>query len=183
VVSDMQKKYQQQILQMKRRVATRKGKLPVVLFILFFSVMTVSSVNAAGTNTLTVAATIISKNVCKFKSGATTLNFGALDPGGTTDVSKSATMQFICNGSSSVAAFVFTSNDGLYETGPGANRMINTTVSTEYLPYTLALSPQSGTVPKGVTQTLTVTGTVASPNYRSAYVGNYSDTVVISLNP
>jgi len=179
----MQKKYQRLILEMKRGAPTCKGKLSVVLFILFLSVLTVPSANAAGTNTLTVAATIISKNVCKFKSGAATLNFGALDPGGTTDVSTSTTMQFVCNGSSSVAAFVFTSNDGLYETGPGANRMINTTVSTEYLPYTLALSPQSGTVPKGVTTTLTITGTVTSPNYRSAYAGNYSDTVVISLNP
>jgi hypothetical protein len=178
----MRKKYNQ-ILNVNVGERICREKYFVISFILFLTVITASFAQAAGTNILTVAARVLSKDVCSFRSGATNLNFGAIDSAGTSDISKTATMRFVCNGSSANAAFAFTSNDGLYETGPGANRMRNSAVTTEYLPYTLALSPQSGTIPRGVNQTLTITGTVTSTNYRSAYVGNYRDTVVISLNP
>jgi hypothetical protein len=178
----MRKKYQQVLFENGKRNIC-KWKLSVVLPVLFLTVTGVPSANAAGTNTLTVGATVISKSNCRFSSGATTLAFGAIDPAGTTDISKTATMRFVCNGSSPMATFAFTSNDGRYETGPGQNRMRNNAVHTEFLPYTISLSPQSGTIPRGVNQILTITGTVTSLNYQSAYVGNYRDTVVISLNP
>lgn len=154
----------------------------VAFLLLFLTAIGIPPV-AGDTNTLTVGATVISKNICKFKSGAAILNFGALDPGNTTDIMRTATMQFVCNGSAPLATFAVATDDGLYETGPGANRMRNSTVTTEYLPYSLALSPASGTISKGVEQTLTVTGTVTSSNYRDAYVGSYADTVIISLTP
>jgi len=163
----------------------RRGNLSVVLCLLLLKVMCAAYAQAAGSNTLAVAATVISKNECKFNSKAKTetLDFGSIDPAWTADVTKTTTVQFVCNGSSTNATFVFTSDDGLNKTGPGANRMQHATVTTEYLPYSLSLSPKSATVPKGVDQTLTITGTVSSLNYRSAYAGAYSDTVVISLSP
>jgi spore coat protein U-like protein len=153
-----------------------------VFFLLLLTFASGIPIADAGTGTLTVGATVISKNNCKFRSGPATVNFGALDPGNTTDITQTASMQFRCNGSAPMATFAFSTDDGLYETGPGANRMKHAT-ETEYLPYSLSLSPVSGTVPKGVEQTLTISGTVTSSNYRSAYAGNYRDTVVISITP
>jgi hypothetical protein len=137
----------------------------------------------AASNTLVVGATVVSKSNCKFNSRTSALNFGVLDPGSTTDVEKSTSVEYVCHGSAPIATYAISADDGLHESVPGANRMRNTAVTTEYLPYALSLTPTSGTVLKNETQTLTITGTVTSQNYRSAYTGNYVDTVVISLTP
>jgi spore coat protein U-like protein len=160
-----------------------KKKAVVPFLLVFLTIMLTSVTHASGTNTLSVTATVLSKNICKFNTVNAALNFGALDPGNSTDVTQSTSVQFVCNGSAPIAAFAFTTNDGLYETGPGANRMRHTTVTTAFLPYTLSLSPTNGTVPKGVNQTLTIDGKVSALNYQPALAGNYADTVVISLNP
>jgi spore coat protein U-like protein len=169
---------------MKREGALQKNRLVVLssLF-LFLSIIGAPVARAVGVNTLTVTASVLSKNKCKFNTATALLDFGALDPANTVDVTKTTSLQFVCNGSAPIATFAFTSDDGLYETGPGANRMRHSTVTTEYLPYALSLSPATGTAPKGVNQTLTITGQVNALDYRPALVGNYADTVVISLNP
>lgn len=138
---------------------------------------------AAGTNTLSVTATVLSKNICMFSTASSTLNFGSLDPATPVDVTVSTTFDFRCMGSNPIASYVISDDDGLYETAPNANRMRHTTVFTEYLPYNLTLSPTSGTIPKGVWTSLTVTGTVFGVDYQNAYVGSYADTVVISIVP
>jgi hypothetical protein len=61
--------------------------------------------------------------------------------------------------------------------------MRHTTITTEYLPYSLTLNPTSGTVPKNTDQTLTITGKVKGVDYQDALAGSYSDTVVISIAP
>jgi hypothetical protein len=154
----------------------------VTCLLIFLMFINVSFANAAS-NTLVVGATILSKSNCKFKSAASALNFGALDPGNTTDAVKTTSVDYVCHGSAPMATFAISTDDGLHNSGPGANRMRNTAVADEYLPYALSLSPTSGTVPKNETRTLTITGTVTSQNYRSAYAGGYADTVVISLTP
>lgn len=138
---------------------------------------------AAGSNTLSVTAAVLSKSICKFKSATSTLNFGALDPSSSVNVSSSATVIFVCNGSAPNATFFISEDYGLYKTGPGANRMRHATVLTEFLPYSLTLNPTSATVPKGVNQTLTVSGTVTAANYQNALMGNFADTVIITLTP
>jgi len=158
-------------------------RLRIVPCLLLFLLVISIPVAGAASNTLTVGATIISKSNCKFNSAGSALNFGALDPGNTTDVVKSTSVEYVCHGSAPMATYAISSDDGLHESGPGANRMINTTVPNEYLPYSLSLSPTSGTVLKNETRTLTITGTVTSQSYRSATAGNYADTVVISLTP
>jgi len=154
----------------------------VPCLLVFLLILDMPVANAAS-NTLVVGATILSKSNCKFKSAASALNFGALDPGNTTDAVKTTFVDYVCHGSAPMATFAISTDDGLHKSGPGANRMRNTAVPTEYLPYALLLSPTSGTVPKNETRTLTITGTVTSQNYRSAYTGAYTDTVVISLTP
>jgi len=155
----------------------------IVMYLLICHLIISITVADAASNTLTVGATVISKSNCKFKSATSALNFGALDPGNTTDAVDTTSVNFVCHGSAPMATYAISTDDGLHETSPGANRMRNTAVPTEYLPYSLSLTPTSGTVAKNAIQTLTITGTVTSQNYRSAYAGDYADTVVISLTP
>ena len=113
------------------------------------------------------------------------LNFGNLDPSNPVDVTTTTSVLFRC-----FRWFVFPvtffigDDDGLYETGPNANRMRHTSVTTEYLPYNFTLNPQSGTVTGNwANHTLTITGTVRGVDYQDATMGNYSDRVVISIEP
>lgn len=86
-------------------------------------------------------------------------------------------------GSAPVATYSITDDDGLFETGADANRMRHAALPAEFLPYEMLLSPASGSVPKGVWTPLTITGIVRSTDFRNAFAGNYSDSVVISINP
>jgi spore coat protein U-like protein len=64
--------------------------------------------------------------------------------------------------------------------------MRNTTQPSEYLPYILDLDPASGTISflgGWFGQTLKITGTVRANDYQKAYVGNYRDTVRITIVP
>lgn len=139
----------------------------------------------AGDNAaVAVTATVLSKSNCKFRPPKTAaLNFGILDPANPVDKNASASIIFSCAGSAPTATFFITDDDGLYESGPNANRMRHTTIITEYLPYSFILSPTSGTVPKNSDQTLTITGTVLGVDYQDAYAGVYSDTVTIVIVP
>lgn len=140
----------------------------------------------SATGTLTVTATVLSRNNCRFtgiNAAASTLNFGNLDPSNPVDITATTTIRFRCRGSSRIATFFISDNDGLYETGPGANRMRHTVVLTEYLPYSLNLNPITASVPRNTNQTLTITGTVRGVDYQNAYVGSYSDTVIITIVP
>jgi spore coat protein U-like protein len=111
------------------------------------------------------------------------LNFGALDPIRPVDVATSTAVGFVCRGSAPIATFAITENGGLYSAGPGTNRMRHATVLSEYLPYRLALEPDSGTVPKNARQTLTITGTLRGADYSGSSAGSYADTVVVDILP
>ena len=140
---------------------------------------------AQGTATLSVSAVVLSKNQCKFDNPPrATLAFGNLDPAATTDATASvATLSFVCRGSSPIATYSVTQDGGLHSTGgPNGNRMKHVTAN-EYLPYTLTLTPAAGSAPRNVRVNLTVTGTVLLTNFRSALVGDYNDTVVLTVNP
>jgi hypothetical protein len=138
---------------------------------------------AADNKVISVSAVVLSKSQCKFDSKTATLNLGNLDPASPSDKSISTSMTFQCKGSAPIATFSITDDDGLYELGPNAHRMRHTTVTSEYLPYSLTLSPGSGTVPRNTTQTLMITATVMGDDYQDALAGNYSDIVVLSINP
>ncbi len=140
-------------------------------------------VDAADTDIVTVNATVLSKSNCKFNSAAAAIPFGNLDPANPADKTVNTTITFRCAGSSPMATFFISDDDGSYETGPNANRMRHTTLSSEHIPYTFSLNPTSGTVPKNSVQTLTISGTVNGIDYQDAVTGNYSDRVIITLAP
>ena len=131
---------------------------------------------------LLVQATVLSKSQCKFDTKTSSLDFGVLDPSVPADVSASASVGFVCRGSAPVAAFLFTDDGGRYPSGPGARRMRHA-ASPEYLPYDLAFTPASGTVPKNVHRTLAISGTVRWSDFRGASAGAYADSVVVSILP
>jgi hypothetical protein len=173
-----------------RIVSGLKGnKWSFQLKIISVSIVTLSIFMVAGigyasdSNVVSVTATVLSKSQCKFNSKTSNLNFGNLDPANPIDKTTSTSITFRCGGSAPNATFSITDDDGLYETGPDANRMRHTTITTEYLPYSLTLNPTSGTVPKNTDQTLTITGKVKGVDYQDALAGSYSDTVVISIAP
>ncbi len=156
----------------------------LISFMAFFLVIAFSQIaDASDTGVVTVSATILSKNQCKFSSASAALAFGILDPANPVDKTVSTSVNFRCMGSSPTATFFITDDDGLHEISPNANRMRHTTIGTEYLPYTFTLNPTSGTVPKNTVQILTISGLVNGTDYQDAAVGNYSDTVIITLEP
>ena len=134
------------------------------------------------TGTLAVTATVLSKSNCKFDTKTSTLNFGALDPAVASDVNATASVDYVCRGSAPVAAFLFTDDNGQNPSGPGARRMRHA-AAPEFLPYGLAFSPASGTVPKNVHRTLTLSGTVRWADFRGAMAGAYTDSVIVSILP
>ena len=155
------------------------------IFCLSFSVLLLTGVAfASDSGILTVTATVISRGNCRFNSSTATLNFGSLDPANSVDQNTTTTINFSCKGNGNAPiTYSVTDNDGLYKTGPDAPRMRHSTQVSEYLPYTLSCNPSSGSVPKNTDQNLTVSGTVRSTDYQKAYAGDYSDTVILSINP
>lgn len=115
------------------------------------------------------------------------MSFGTLNQANPVDVNVSAIMTFVCKGGPPAdypAAYTITHDSGMYETGPGFNRMMNGAVApVEYLPYTLALNPTGGFANKNVLYNLTVIGTVKGIDYQDLSAGLYSDTVVITILP
>jgi len=145
---------------------------------------------AIGANSLSVHATVLSNSTCSFGSGTSSLNFGALNPANSTDVTVTTPITFNCHGNwgnwFSNITFYISDDDGLHETGLNTPRMRNTTQPSEYLPYILDLDPASGTISflgGWFGQTLKITGTVRANDYQKAYVGNYRDTVRITIVP
>ncbi len=138
---------------------------------------------AASSAAVTVSAVILTRSNCRFITAAAALPFGDLDPANPVDVTLSVPVRFRCNGGPPMAVYQVTDDDGTAETGPDANRMRHATLPGTFLPYTFAVSPASGTIPRNTPQTLTVTGTVRGADYQAAAPGDYADTVVLTINP
>jgi spore coat protein U-like protein len=139
---------------------------------------------AADTATLTVSAAVLSKSTCKFSGpGGFTLDFGTINPSSLGTITATATRVFSCGGSSPNATFALTADSGLYSPGAGVRRMRHQTNVTEFISYSLSLSPATGTVPKNTAQTLTVTGTMLPADFQNGIAGSYSDTVLVTLTP
>lgn len=138
---------------------------------------------AASGIAVTVSAVVLSKSNCQFNTKAATLAFGDLDPANPVDVTVSAAIGFRCNGGPPISVFLVTDDDGLSETGPDGNRMRHGILPGTFLPYAFSANPGSGSVARNTPQTLTVTGAVRGADYQSAAPGDYSDTVLVSINP
>ena len=138
---------------------------------------------AAGSHALSVSASVLSKNTCRFQTtGPTALPFGTIDPGTTAPITVGLTLQYRCNGSDPVASWNVASDDGLYEAGAGQPRMRHATVLTSFLPYTLTF-PAAGTVPRNTITNMSISATLTPADFANARVGAYADTVVLSITP
>jgi hypothetical protein len=110
---------------------------------------------------------------CSFNPGQpTTASFGTINPAGATPATFSITLNYKCTGSTA-ATFTIT---GANDTGPGAYRLRNLAVPTQYMAYTIAVTNLPGTK-------ITLDGTLVAASYQNAYVGNYSDTLTIVVLP
>jgi spore coat protein U-like protein len=141
---------------------------------------------AAGNTVMSVSATILSNSNCRFRTPTYNVSFGVLDPMSGLDVTASATTVIRCVGSAPLMVYMVTHDSGLYETGPGMNRMRHTTDPTAYLPYSLVISPDTDSFPREVAPQdhfVTVTGTVLATSYQTALQGNYADTVTLTIVP
>lgn len=138
---------------------------------------------AGGSATLQVSAVVLSRSNCFFNPPrAGILDFGDLDPRNTADASAvTSSLTFKCAGTAPVAFYTVSHDTGLNGDASG-NRMKHETAN-EYLPYSISLSPASGSVARNADVTVTVSGTVRAADYRSASVGRYFDTVTLTVNP
>lgn len=137
-----------------------------------------------GTDTavLAVTAVVLSRNACKVATRNVTLDFQDIDPA--SEVAKTAqqTLEFVCNGSSPMATYYISADNGQWPAG-GLRRMQHESDTSEFLPYSLSLSPTRGTMPKNMTQTLTISGSVAPAHFQPALGGRYADSVIITVSP
>ena len=133
---------------------------------------------AADSNTLTVQASVT--GTCKFSSGTSTLNFGALDPSVGTNVNGSTTTNFWCT--KGVTTDAIAANNGA--NWSGTKRQMKDTVSADLIPYTLTLTPDgSANTGPAAPRTLTIGGTVLGTDYTGKTAGSYSDTVTLNITP
>ena len=146
--------------------------------------MLVAPAVQAETLGLTVGAQILTKSNCKFDSRALVLDFGIIDPVSTATATASLNSSITCNGGKSkVVTVVFGLGAGSYDSAPNARRMRHATTLTEFLPYTLRLTPASDTTDKNGTLAFTVDGAILASQFQNVMAGNYTDTVTISVSP
>lgn len=152
-------------------------KLLVITTVALFVIMT-GSIALADTNTLTVNATL--SGTCKFNTPTSTLSF-TLDPSSSADATAQALPTFWC--SRGVTLLTPTTNNGLWFSV--SKRMRSAGHTTEFIPYSVALTPSSTTgLGKTNPITLTVDGTVLNADYVNALAAtDYTDTVVITIAP
>ena len=142
-------------------------------------------IEAAGSHSLTIGATVLSAGNCRFdNAGPTALTFAPIDPSSLANATVSANIAYRCTGGGAAPNLTWSisSNDGLYETGAGAPRMRHGVDPTRFLPYTLNV-PASATVPKNTNLNFTVIATVLVADFQNAIAGTYTDTVVLTIAP
>lgn len=131
-----------------------------------------------------VTALVVSKSNCTFNAKNLVLQFAAIDPTSTSDATATVAGRITCNGGqSNTVTLGFTLGAGQYDTGPNARRMRHTVVTTEYLPYSLSISPASATIKKNSSLDFTVTGTIRPFAFQNAAAGDYLDQVQIFVAP
>lgn len=137
------------------------------------------SADAGGGHTIAVSAIVLSKNSCTFSTASSSISL-VIDPSSGAMASGAGSVTFRCTGSSATAIWATSDDGGLFNAA--GKRMRHATSPTDFLPYSLSYTA-TGSAPKNVTQTITVTASVAPADFQNALAGNYSDTVVLSIAP
>ncbi|MDQ3259370.1 MAG: spore coat U domain-containing protein [Pseudomonadota bacterium] len=141
----------------------------------------------AGSNSLSMSATVV--GTCKVITPPGVLDFGDIDPSGSSNVTATTTFAMKCT--KSTVSTAGTDDGGLNLSG-GTKRMKHSVTATAFLPYAVSYSGAAGFTGLGfgaaaLAQTITVNGTVTPAQYQNALVTAagqlYSDTVIITVNP
>jgi spore coat protein U-like protein len=151
-----------------------------------WAVLQAQSVFGAGSGTLSLSTNVI--GTCKVTAPPGVLDFGTIDPSGSSNVTASMTFAMKCTkGTISTAA----SDDGGLNFS-GTKRMKHSVIATAFLPYMITYSGDAGFTGQGfgvsaLARTVTVNGTVTPAQFQNALVTQagqvYSDTVTITVNP
>lgn len=161
---------------MRRATAGR-----VFLAAMALAIAAVPGAQAAGSHAITVTATVLSKNICRFSAPTSTLAL-AIDPASGAAASGGTTLSIRCMGSGALAVWSLSNDSGLHGGGPTALRMRHATDPLEYLNYSLAYT-NAGSVPKNTDLAIPLTATVTPASFVNALPGTYSDSVTLSLLP
>jgi spore coat protein U-like protein len=109
---------------------------------------------------------------CFFLSGGS-VSFGSLDPSNATLQTTFANVQVLCLPAAPIT-WSFAGNNG----AAPSLRMKHAT-QNDFIPYAIAPSFVSG----GLVQNWRLTATILPTDYRTAYVGNFSDVMTVTINP
>jgi spore coat protein U-like protein len=153
----------------------------LLFFLIFLMAADAAVTQAAESSDVVVTATIISKGNCKFKTGPSPLSFANLNPMNPVERTESTTASFSCTGKDTI--FAISDDDGENETAPDAHRLRHATDPAAFIPYDFAYDPAGGTAIKNTDITLTITATIQGAGYQDAPAGNYSDLVLITIQP
>lgn len=157
---------------------------PKRFFLAGFLAAALSGPAAADAMNMSVGATVPSQSNCRFRNVASLLlDFGNINPGSGSNAVATTSFTIRCTGSADPATYAVSAGNGLYGTGPGSRRMRHATTLTEFLPYALSFSPASASIPKGVDQPITVTGTIQPFQFANVAQGDYTDTVLVTVSP
>ena len=145
-----------------------------------------SFAGAAGTGTLTMSASVT--GTCQVTTPPGVLDFGLIDPSGSSNVTASTTFAIKCT--KSTVSTAPTDNGGANFSG--TKRMKHSASATDFLPYAVSYAGAAGFTGQGFSavaaaQTVTVNGVITPAQYQGARVTaagqTYSDTVTITVNP
>lgn len=120
------------------------------------------------------AAIPVLGQTCTFNAGQpASVNFGTIDPTLVTTATFSVTVNFKCTANANATFNIV----GLNDSGPGAYRLKhNTQVPAQYMSYSVSTVIVPGTK-------ITLNGQIVASNYQNAHVGNYSDSLTITILP
>lgn len=143
------------------------------LLVLILSAMLSSAAWAGSSSTLQMHILVLGG--CTFKNwGDVTMDFGNLSGG---DKSISTNVPVNCSVGSN---FKVTLDNGLYANG--AQRRLAQKNGLGRVPYSLTASPDSGTG-NGRDLDIKLTATATQNDYQASPIGQYSDTVVMTIEP
>jgi spore coat protein U-like protein len=161
--------------------APRKPVWKLLAVLVAASIIWPAAAAAAGSHAIAVTATVLSSSRCTFGGGRSRINL-VIDPSSAAPVTGTTSIAFRCRGNAPVASYTLSTNGGLYGASPSTMRMRHVASPANFLHYTLSY-PTSGTTPRNRRTAITVTATVMPADFQDALLGNYSDTVTLSITP
>lgn len=138
--------------------------------------------SSALAQSMTITAVVVSKANCHFNNTNLTLDFSAINPASTADATASVSGSVSCTGGKTDTTVGFTVGTGIFASG-GTRRMRHATVPTEFLPYSVSISPAGATIPKNSSLNFTLSGTITASQFQNVMAGSYLDLVVVTVLP